>query len=731
MLKRDESTRSVNVRFAYLQTYCAHVWLHILPITNVLRYYKWKHWLLADFLGGLSSGVMQVPQGMGFAAMIGLPVHFGLYTSFFPAIIYSIFGSSRHVSVGAVGIITGMITRIVAKHFQDCRVVSTLTGADDYFCSNSSNSSLPTRDVNDNFGTNTSDSDPYLVITISNEKQKVIIGIVTAMQFTVGMLFIAMSIFRMGFLGRFISHPFNSGIQTGMVFLLIVSQIAPALGFQSVGFYGVWNLPKQLSLIFQNLYHTNAADAIVGLITITAVLILREFVNVKFAKKLKHPIPAELIVMAIGTIVSHFAELNKHFGLVVTGNTPRGFLVPTVPILAINLENRFMFTAQTQFQLKYDFVFDCLALAVAIYGVTLTLSKTLARKHGYVIDENQELFAYGIGHCFSSFFFCFPVSQSTSRTMVMETNGAKSQLAGLVSAIFVCIVIFTVGPLFHSLPRALLAGVTFTAVCPVLRNVLDLRFYWTANKWDIIVWLVTFISTLLLDPFIAIAVGIGTNLVTMSLNVALASAESLSLAENTEIFINEKMYGRVTKFKNVKIFRFNGNICFLNVDKFKTQLFRLTVHPHEVQCLQQKLQNVVRSNFVQNEQVNEVGINRAFDFVSRRGLNEADTKIQVEEGDAWQRNYHEVDYAQMKKDILSIRSVIIDCSRISFVDNNGVMCLQQLLEDYKAADINLLLANCSAPLLTTLDRPEFKAVLYPSVFDALVVSLQSLVDSSG
>ena len=40
------------------------------------------------------------PTGIGFALLAQLPVVHGLYASFVPVIIYSIFGTSRHISVG-------------------------------------------------------------------------------------------------------------------------------------------------------------------------------------------------------------------------------------------------------------------------------------------------------------------------------------------------------------------------------------------------------------------------------------------------------------------------------------------------------------------------------------------------------------------------------------------------------------------------------------------------------
>ena len=74
--------------------------LSFVPITSWLPSYLWKKDLLFDVVGGLTTGIMHVPQGIAYSALAGVDPVYGLYASCFPAFFYMIFGTSRHTSLG-------------------------------------------------------------------------------------------------------------------------------------------------------------------------------------------------------------------------------------------------------------------------------------------------------------------------------------------------------------------------------------------------------------------------------------------------------------------------------------------------------------------------------------------------------------------------------------------------------------------------------------------------------
>ena len=52
---------------------------------------------------------------MGFALLAGVPPVYGLYSSIFPGWVYYLFGTSRHLSVGAMALTALMVGAVVAR----------------------------------------------------------------------------------------------------------------------------------------------------------------------------------------------------------------------------------------------------------------------------------------------------------------------------------------------------------------------------------------------------------------------------------------------------------------------------------------------------------------------------------------------------------------------------------------------------------------------------------------
>ena len=88
-----------------------------MPILHWLPRYN-KAWLSGDIVAGLSVWALMVPQCLGFAAICGVPVQYGLYAAAIALIVYAFFASSRHAVTGpssTIAAVTGAAVLSVAK----------------------------------------------------------------------------------------------------------------------------------------------------------------------------------------------------------------------------------------------------------------------------------------------------------------------------------------------------------------------------------------------------------------------------------------------------------------------------------------------------------------------------------------------------------------------------------------------------------------------------------------
>ena len=218
--------------------------------------------------------------------------------------------------------------------------------------------------------------------------------------------------------------------------------------------------------IFTNIRDVNPADVILGVICMAILLAVKIGINERYAHKLKMPIPIELIVVIISTVISYLANFKERFGMDIVDNVPTGIPAPGLPDM-----NSLSRVAT-----------DSFIIAILIFAITISLAKLTAKIHDITIDDSQELVAYGLCQLVGAFFQNFPMCTTPPRTMVLSAMKSKTTLNGVSAAVFILLVLLVAGTLFEPLPIAMLAAMVLVAMKDLLLQVRCWGWWW-GKRW--------------------------------------------------------------------------------------------------------------------------------------------------------------------------------------------------------------------------------------------------------
>ncbi|XP_053869016.1 solute carrier family 26 member 10-like [Malaclemys terrapin pileata] len=457
---------------------------------------------------------------MAFALLASVAPVYGLYTSFFPVILYMLFGTGRHVSTGTFAVVS-LMTGSVVEQLVPWPLEPNATSA---------------------------------VLARVEERR---IGVAAAMAFLVGLLMLVMFVVQLGFLATYLSEPIVKAFTNGAALRVLVSQLPSLLGLALPRPTGSFTIFKTLASVARALPRTNVAELLISVLCLALLVPIKE-INSRFRSKLRTPIPGEIVVVLAATGVCFASSLDTRYDVQIVGHLPAGFPQPQLPAL----------------QSLPQVLGDTVAIAFVAYAVSVSLAMIYAEKHGYTINPNQELLAHGVSNLVSSLFTCFPSSATLATTNILESAGGHTQLAGFFSSAVVLMVLMWLGPLFRYLPKAVLACINVTSLRQMVLQFWDLPELWRISRIDFAVWVVTWLAVVVLNVDVGLAVGVVFSMMTVICRTQRAECMALGKAADTEIYRPVQRHSKCFEIPGVKIMAYHAPIYYGNRDFFREALSR-------------------------------------------------------------------------------------------------------------------------------------------------------------
>ncbi|KAJ3339384.1 hypothetical protein HDU93_008292 [Gonapodya sp. JEL0774] len=234
---------------------------------------------------------------------------------------------------------------------------------------------------------------------------------------------------------------------------------------------------QKLASLISHLGMAHTPTVIVSICTVSILQVLRAF---KRSSQKLQLLPEVLLVMIMATTLSWRFEW-ADAGIPVLGPAQGGLVAPALP----NLRPGAVRGLTTP------------AVLVSIIGFVeaITASKHLAAHHNEPLRPNRELVALGMNNIVGSAVGAFPSFGSLPRSIVNDRAGARTQMAGLVTATVVLFTCLFAMPLLQPLPQCVLSSV----ICVVAADLLEfeeLLFLATVRGWsDLAMAGVTFFAT--------------------------------------------------------------------------------------------------------------------------------------------------------------------------------------------------------------------------------------------
>ncbi len=373
----------------------------------------------------------------------------------------------------------------------------------------------------------------------------------------IGVIQLLMGLLKLGYLTNFMSHPVISGFTSAAAIIIIVSQLGHVLGVSLPRSENIFELLPILSALLDQ---ANPATVGIGLSSFVIAVLLK-----RWAPKL----PNSMLLLIGSTLVVWIFRFDQQ-GVSVVGHIPEGFPVLDVPNVTWLQMQQLLPTA----------------MAIAFIGFieSIAVARKLARENRYDIVPNQELIGLGAANIVGSLFQAMPSAGGFGRSAVNNSAGANTQLASIITALFLGLSLIFLTPMFYYIPKAVLGVIIIVAVFGLV-DVAEVKHLWKVKREDLVLLVFTFIATLVVGVKEGILIGITASLLWFLAKTTRPHFAVMGLIPGTEDYRNVKRYA-VECDPRILILRFDAQFYYGNVSFLKEKIReQQALMGSELQCI--------------------------------------------------------------------------------------------------------------------------------------------------
>lgn len=365
-----------------------------------------------------------------------------------------------------------------------------------------------------------------------------------------GIVFGLFWLFRLGFLADFLSEAVLVGFVGGLAAEILVSQIAKMLGvsIEAEEFFAeCWELITRIP-------EANLWSVVVSVLGI-AVLVV--------GRRLAPGVPWALVVLVTTTVLVVVADLAAR-GVAVLGPVEAG--LPPLQVPSVSLAEVVAVAP------------SALALTLVALAEGLLTARHYSERHGYAVDANAELLAFGGANVAAGLFGGFTVGSSASRTAAVDQARSPSQWAAVIAALLAIPLLLWGTALLAEIPAPALGAVVAVAVVPII-GFGRFRRLWRLRRSEFAVAASCFLGVLVLGPIRGVILAFLLAVVDVVRRAASPPVDALGRGWTRTRYVATTPAAEVDLPDGVVVLRFAAQVFFANATAFKETVTRLVEPP--------------------------------------------------------------------------------------------------------------------------------------------------------
>ncbi|MGZ8697306.1 MAG: SulP family inorganic anion transporter [Gaiellaceae bacterium] len=345
---------------------------------------------------------------------------------------------------------------------------------------------------------------------------------------------------RLGWIADYFSRPVLLGYIHGVAVVLIVGQLGKLLGLSIEArdpLPQLWEVLRELGSV-SGLTMALAAASLAAL----------------FALRLWMPrLPAALVVVVAAIALSWALDLQAD-GVAIVGAIPAGLPSFDVPTPA------------------WQDVIHLVPAAVGIFLVSfadeILTARSFAGKHNQHVRASQELLAMGAANAAAGVTQGFSVGASGSRTAVNDGMGARSQIAGLVAAASVLVILLFLTEPVQYLPKAVLGAVIVFAAIGLIEPQ-AWRVLAAVDHVEVAIAAVTTACVIVFGVLEALGVAVGLSVIDTVRRSARPNDAVLGWVERLGRYADVSLHRTARVTPGIVVYRLDDRLFFANARYFK------------------------------------------------------------------------------------------------------------------------------------------------------------------